>query len=62
MDTHQQVGQAGCKANVEYYKHLRQLYSKLALDAYSQEKKWEQLLNAQKDLLSTLETLSSDRL
>lgn len=48
MNNHHEGGQAGCKANIEYFKALRLKYASLALEAMSNEKKWEARLELQK--------------
>ena len=42
------VGPAGCKANASYFRTLRFKYTELALQAMSEEAKWNERLEMQK--------------
>lgn len=57
MNNHHEVGQAGCKANVDYYRSLRVKYASLAIEAMSNERIWEARLAAQKSPENALKTL-----
>lgn len=51
------VGPAGCKANASYFRALRFKYTELALQAMSEESKWNERLEMQKNFQDRLKKI-----
>ena len=51
------VGPAGCKANASYFRTLRFKYTELALQAMSEEAKWNERLEMQKNFQDRLKKM-----
>lgn len=57
MNKYAEMGPAGCKANIEHYRTLRDKYTELALEAHAEEMKWAHSLKMQTNPESALKEL-----